>query len=98
MNTTNINITRPRDVAAAGQSIYDERYKAEYEEKYFGQFAAIDVISGDAFVAEFPEEVLEEARAKKPTGIFHLIKIGFAGAFRTSSLAPCNARNNWLFQ
>jgi len=78
-------MTTPREMAARGERIYAEKYKQDYEAKYRGQFAAIDVISEKAFVAEFADDVLQKARKAEPAGVFHLIKIGFSGAFRVSS-------------
>ena len=90
-------LTSPTEIAAEGERIYNEKYKAEFEKTNMGQFVAIDVLSGKAFVAEFSDQVLEIARKAEPLGVFHLIKIGFAGAFRVSSVAKTNARSQWVF-
>ena len=69
-------------IVHAGERIYEERYKAQLELRRYGHFIAVDVISGIGYVAEYPEEALQDARAAAPNGIFHLIRIGARGAFR----------------
>lgn len=91
------DFTNPTEIVAAGERIYAEKYKANYEQINAGKFVAIDVVSGAAFVADFPEDALRDGRQNSPTGLFHLIKIGSPGAFRVSSFVPSNARSNWLF-
>jgi hypothetical protein len=84
----------PLEIAKAGQQIYQE-FREEYEAKYPGQFVAIELTHKKAFVASQPEIALKDGRREFPTGIFHLIKIGSAGAFRVSYTS--NADSNWLF-
>ncbi len=91
------NFTRPQEIVEAGEKIYAEKYKQDYERNHPGKFAAVDVLTGAAYVAEFPEDALQQAREKAPTGLFHLIKIGSPGAFRVSYNSPANANSNWLF-
>lgn len=76
--------TSPDKIAEAGERLYSEKYKTEYEKKYSGQFVAIEVSTGKPFVAKYPEEALEAGRKAVPAGIFHLIRVGSAGAFRVS--------------
>jgi hypothetical protein len=80
---TNI-LNSPEKIADAGERIYDERYKVQLEPRRHGHFIAVDVTSGIGYVAEYPEEALQDARAAAPNGIFHLIRIGARGAFRVS--------------
>src|SRR4051794_27978659 len=74
----------PEKIAEAGERIYEERYKSQLESDRHGHFIAVDVTSGKGYVADFPEQALQEARAAAPNGIFHLIRIGARGAFRVS--------------
>lgn len=76
--------SNPEDIAAAGQKIYDDSFKKEYELKFPQQFAAIEVDSREAFVGDFPEVALERGRKAHPQGYFHLVKIGSKGAFKVS--------------
>lgn len=75
-----------REIAERGTKIYDRKYRADYEKKWRGRFAAIDINSEDAYVADFPEQALSTAKATAPHGIFFLVRIGSRGAFRTSRL------------
>jgi len=76
----------PEKIARAGEKIYAERHQAKLERECPGQFAAIDVVSGEAYVARFPEDAVDQARAAAPTGVFHLVKIGSSGAYHVSHL------------
>jgi hypothetical protein len=75
----------PEKIADAGERIYEERYKAELEPGRHGHFIAVDVTSGCGYIAEYPEQALQDAREAAPNGIFHLIRIG---ALRVVSLTP----------
>jgi hypothetical protein len=79
-----MTISDPQEIADKGERIYRERYQQEFEGKYTGQFVAIDVNSGLAYVGAQPEVALEQARAAAPAGLFHLIRVGSQGAFRLS--------------
>lgn len=74
----------PEKIAEEGQRLYDERHRARLEVQHRGQFVAIDVTTGDAYTALYPEQALEEARSQAPNGVFHLIRIGAPGAFKVS--------------
>ncbi len=72
----------PQEAAKKGLAIYQEKYQQEYEKKFPGKFVAIDIQTGEAFVADSPEDALGTAQAKNPNGFFHLIRVGSAGVFR----------------
>jgi hypothetical protein len=74
----------PQKFAEAGEKIYTDRYKLEYEKEYKGQFVAIDVVTEEAYVSAAAEEALESGRRANPSGIFHLIRIGSPGAYKSS--------------
>ncbi len=86
--------TNPKAIAEAGEKIYAEKYRDEFEAMYRGQFAAIDVKSGLAYRGVTPEQALGAARQAAPGGLFHLIRIGQPGAFRVSYSA--DAKLDWL--
>ena len=90
------SFSNPTDIAERGQKIYEEKYRENYARNNAGQFVAIDVISAKAFLAPHPEEAIRKAQKDSPNGIFHLIKIGFAGAYRVSYTN--NVRSQWLFR
>src|SRR6202051_713110 len=78
----------PEKIAEAGELIYAERYKAQLEPDRRGHFIAVDVTTGEGYVADYREQALQKARAAAPNGIFHLIRIGAPGAFRLSFALP----------
>jgi hypothetical protein len=87
------NLTMPNEIfadptklAEAGEKLYQERFKHEYEPDHKGEFIAIDVIRGVATLAKEPEEALGQAQAANPNGLFHLLRIGSAGACSTGFL------------
>lgn len=75
------------DIAAQGSAIYERRYRAEFEPKWSGRYAAIDIKSEQAFVEDFPETALRKAREALPDSMFYLVRIGSRGAFKLSRRA-----------
>jgi hypothetical protein len=82
----------PREITERGTAIYERNYRAEYERKWHGRFAAIDISSELAFVADYPEEALAIAKAAVPHGIFFLVRIGSQAAFKSSRFAAYASR------
>lgn len=80
-------LTDPKAVADLGEKIYAEKYRETYERDFLGQFAVIDVTTEQAYHAPAPEEVIRIARERSPQGVFHMIRVGEAGAFRVSYTA-----------
>lgn len=74
----------PEAVAAAGERIYAERYKDDFEEQFTDQFVAIDVGSGQAFVAPFAEDAIEKAMNVVDGGSLHLVRVGAESAYEMS--------------
>ena len=72
----------PQEAANKGMAIYREKYQQAYEREHPGKFVAIDITTGDAWVADTPEAALEMAQRAHVDGFFHLIKIGAPGVFR----------------
>jgi alpha-galactosidase len=91
------NLSSPKAIAELGEKIYAERYKEQYERDYPGKFVAIDVKRGAAYVEDAPEAALERASSADPSGLFHLIRIGFSGAFQISYAFP-QPDLDWLSQ
>ncbi len=90
------NLSNPKTVAELGERIYRERYKNLFEQEHPGWFAAIDVTTERAYVAEYSEGALETASKAAPRGIFHLVQIGHTGAFRLSYAHHTSV--DWLFR
>jgi hypothetical protein len=77
---------RPHEITAKGSDIYDRRYRTEFERLHNGEFAAIDIESEAAYLADLPENALAKARAAAPDGLFYLLRVGSSGAFKSSRL------------
>jgi hypothetical protein len=77
-------LDNPRQIAEMGERLYQERHKEKLEQVRRGHFAAINVLTGAAYVHELSHEALATARQQAPDGIFHLIRIGSPGAFKVS--------------
>ncbi len=73
-----------QSVAERGIDIYRKRYLADFEVKWRGRFAAIDIGTEQAYVADYPELALAKAKTAAPDGLFYLVRIGSAGTFRTA--------------
>jgi hypothetical protein len=87
--------SNPQQIADAGEQIYQERLRADLEHTSNGKFVAIDVVSADHFIADNPEEALNAASLANPGGIFHLIRVGFPGAFQIG-YAHKHSGPDWL--
>ena len=74
----------PTIIADRGEQIYREKYRAEYETNRAGQYLAIDIESELAYFGATPEAALEAARTANQKGVFHLIRVGAPGVFRTA--------------
>jgi hypothetical protein len=89
-------LNNPKAIAEAGERIYRERFRDELEPAHKGEFAVINVGKEKAFLGVTPEVAFEAARADDPRGVFHLIRIGFSGAF-TISYQYRHGAQDWLF-
>jgi hypothetical protein len=76
-----------KEIAARGSEIYERKFRAEFEPKWSGRYAAIDIDTEQAFVEDFPEEALARARSSLPDRLFYLVRIGSRGAFKISRRA-----------
>jgi hypothetical protein len=74
-------------LAARGEQIYNEKYKEEFERKYWGQYAMIDIPSGKVFVGKTEDEAREKAHAGAPAGFFMVFGIGFDASDRLLTLS-----------
>lgn len=77
-------LNTPDKIVEAAEKVYAEQYQAQLERESPGKFVAIDVITGKAYVGDFPELALGAAREDAPHGVFHLIRIGSPGAYKVS--------------
>jgi hypothetical protein len=89
-------LNNPKAIAEAGERIYQEKFKAEMEPAQTGKFLAINVLKETASLGDTPEQAFEAARAADPAGVFHLVRVGYAGAFQMSYQYR-HGSTDWLF-
>jgi hypothetical protein len=67
-----------REIVEKGAGIYRAKYKRDCEQRYFGQYIAIDVETGDGFIAASAAAAIRSGQsAGKPGALFRLIRIGY---------------------
>ena len=82
-----------QQIAEKGGQIY-ERVKGNFEPGENGKFLAIDIDSGDTYLASTSSEAVERARKAHPDKVFYVVKIGFSAA---ETLARLSVRSRaWL--
>lgn len=86
----------PEVLAQKGETIYNQKFKKDFEERYRGKFVAIDVVSERAVIADTPEDALKKAQDESPNGFYHLIKVGSDGIYRLGYTSE--KRGDWLFR
>lgn len=64
-----------QSIADRGERIYGGLYQNEYESKFGGQYAVINVVTKRAYVADTAADAIINAKVDDPEGQFHLIKI-----------------------
>ncbi len=74
------NYSSAQAVVDRGEHIYKERFQATCEKEHGGQYIVIDILTKQAYVAPFPEEAIDRAKAAAPEGLFHLIRIEASAA------------------
>lgn len=89
-------MTDPLEIAERGQKIYEEKYKDAFEREFLNRFAAIDINTGNVYVADSPTEAILSAQRAKQAGPFHIIKVGAAGVYRVGYSG--GGRRDWLFR
>jgi hypothetical protein len=92
----NVPLNNPKAIAEAGERIYRDKFQVELEASSHGKYAAINVEKETVFVSDTPEGAFDLARKDDPQGIFHLVRVGYAGAFQLSYQYGHGAQD-WLF-
>ena len=95
MATMNSQYSNPTAIAKIGETLY-ETLRGDLEATSVGKFVAINVKDGQYCVGDNPEEALQGAKNVCPDGLFHLIRIGFPGAFQIS-YAFQQTHPDWIF-
>ncbi len=88
-------ITNIKKLAEEGNRVYEDAVRPHINEVADrGKFVAIEVESGDYFIAETPVDAFLAARQKHATKVFHLVRIGFSGVYEISRLRP--TEHEWV--
>ena len=74
-----------RSVAERAKLIYDERLRRDLEVSHCGQFVAIEPESGDFLLAETLDGAVRAARAKYPSRLSHVVRVGHPAALHLGS-------------
>jgi len=88
-------LNNPKAIADAGESIY-QKQRTALEAAHLGEYAAINVMTEEISLGATPEAAFTVAKAADPNGIFHLVRIGYSGAFQMSYQSRHGA-SDWLF-
>ena len=75
-----------QEIAEKGAKIYQE-LRENFEPAQIGKFLAIEVGSGDSYLAEASSEAVEQARKAHPNTIFYVVKIGHSVAETLAGLS-----------
>lgn len=75
-----------QSVADRAKHIYEERLRADLEADYPDQFVAIEPDSGDHFLADTLDGAVRAARAKHPSRLSHVVRIGHPAALHMGGL------------
>lgn len=71
----------PEAIAERGLQIYDSKYREIYEREYTGKFVAVGIEDESATIGDTGSEALLKANSHNPSGLFHLIRVGYPAAF-----------------
>jgi hypothetical protein len=74
--------SHPEHLVAQAEEIYARKFQKDYERRYRGKFAVIDITTEKAYLGDFSGDALQAALLDSPKGLFHLIRIGFRAAHK----------------
>lgn len=63
-------------IARQAQAIYDQRLKTLLEGSYWGEFVAIEPVSGDYFLGRSLSEAIQAARKAHPDRLGFAMRVG----------------------
>lgn len=75
-----------RSVIERAKLVYDERLRADLEANHDGQFVAVEPESGDHFLADTLDGAVRAARAKYPSRLSHVFRVGHGAALHMGGL------------
>ena len=75
-----------KSVIERAKRIYADQLQAVLEPQHTNRFVAIEPESGEYFLADTFDEAVKSARAKHPSRLSHVIRIGHRAAFHIGGL------------
>jgi hypothetical protein len=70
------------EVVEHGTRIYDEKIRPLVEQDHYGEFVAVDVETGDYYLAKDGLAAYRLALSRRPEAILYLAQVGYRGAIR----------------
>lgn len=68
--------------AEKAKRFYETKLKALLEPSHWGEYAAIEADSGDYGLGKSIGEAIQQARAKHPDKLVHVVRIGYRAAVK----------------
>jgi hypothetical protein len=76
------------EVARLGEEIYEKNIRAQVEAQNDGKILAIDVITGDYEIDDKTLPAADRLRARHPSAILYVIRIGYDAVTSFGGLLP----------
>lgn len=70
------------EVAARGESIYEQQIRAEVEAEHRGKFVVIDLETSEYEIDADDLAATKRALAKRPNAVLYGLRIGYPAAYR----------------
>ena len=70
------------EIGQRAEEIYNSKYRAEYEARYYGKFLAIDTETERVFLSDTVDGASEAAHNAHPDSLPCLFRIGFEAVYR----------------
>jgi hypothetical protein len=74
----------PEEIGRIGTEIYRRQLRSQVMPHYKGQFLILDIASGDYEIDADDTSAEERLRARRPTGVFFGLRIGYTSAYTLS--------------
>ena len=79
------------EVARTGRKLY-ERHRSQLEPAYHGKYVLIDITSEKFFLGDSPQAVYRKAVEAVQKGPYHLMRVGYPGAYRSRRSPDAESR------
>lgn len=72
----------PQEVETRGETIYEQRIRAEVEPEHKGEFLVIDIETGEYEVDQSDLAATKRALVRRPDAVLYGLRIGYPTAYR----------------